>query len=471
MPADGLSSSEGGRGCEPRFTFSSPEGHRVVRDRLKALLPYTPHDYQVEGVCKLLDGMDLVAVIATGSGKTGYYLMYAVMLCELSKNPKLCNPPFTGVPKDPCVVMVYPTIGLEEEQAETFRRAGLSSLIINSKTVQEARKNGHDLWVAARTRVTMILLSPEQLTSPRFDSLLLHPDFEARVCAIGVDEVHLLYTWGQGFRKSLRQLGHVRARFPPRTRLVATTASLLVGHPQDSVLSFLGLRHGEFYLLRRSNLRPNIRTVFRVFKHGVGGWTFPDLKWILDTGRRTVIHCRTIALSFRVMLYLWNLCLPSTNRSKRIRLYNALNRPAYNAESRRLLVEDSEAQILVATASFMVGLDLPNVEDVVVVGNLDNADEHVQWQGRAGRDPTRVTDARFITYVTKKAMQTARSLCDGKSLRTEKTVGGKKSPAAHMELSMARLLLSPCITAMHNELYANPPTDKPCSCPRCSPQP
>ncbi|KAI0360868.1 P-loop containing nucleoside triphosphate hydrolase protein [Trametes cingulata] len=452
-----------------RFAFSSQPGLDLARKTLEGLLPYTPHDYQLEGVCKLLDGLDLIAVLATGSGKTGYYLMYMLMLRELSKNPHLCDPPYTEAPQDPCVVMVYPTNGLEEEQALSFSAAGLATVVINSDTLETSRKRGVDLWLVARSSVNVILLSPEQLTSPRFDTLLRQPAFQARVCAMGIDEVHLLYSWGQNFRKSYQQLGHARARFPTRTRIIGTTATLLAGHPTQSVLSFLGLRMHQLHFLRRSNVRAGIETRFRVLTHGMGGWVFPDLRWILREGRKTVIHCRTIALSFRVAVYLWRLLPPASDRTKRLRLYNALNRQSYNAETRRLMQYDPDTQIIIATASFMVGLDLPNIKDVVVVGNLANADEHVQWQGRAGRDPSVVRDARFITYVTKKAMQTARALCDGKTPRAEKQRSGKKSAMVHMELSMARLLLARCVTAMQNVLYDNPVHDPPCSCRRCSP--
>ena len=35
-----------------------------------------PHDYQLEGICYALDGVDLVATMATGAGKTGSLLSF-----------------------------------------------------------------------------------------------------------------------------------------------------------------------------------------------------------------------------------------------------------------------------------------------------------------------------------------------------------------------------------------------------------
>ncbi len=99
-----------------RFAFSCPDGYKLIRDTVRNLVPYTPHDYQLEGVCKLLDGSDLVAVLPTGAGKTGYYVIYMLMLLEVAKNTELQCTLGLKIPEDPCMIMVYPTNGLEEEQ-------------------------------------------------------------------------------------------------------------------------------------------------------------------------------------------------------------------------------------------------------------------------------------------------------------------------------------------------------------------
>ena len=59
-----------------QYSFSSPEGHQLARRILRPQLPYDPHDYQLEGICKAVDGVDIMVLTPTGSGKTGYYIMY-----------------------------------------------------------------------------------------------------------------------------------------------------------------------------------------------------------------------------------------------------------------------------------------------------------------------------------------------------------------------------------------------------------
>lgn len=99
----------------PTFdTFISHEGRKLVQHISQLLLPYCPHDYQVEGVCNLLDGNDVIGILATGAGKTGFFSMYILMLLVLGRSP----PPGIArqeIPKDPALVVVCPTIGLEED--------------------------------------------------------------------------------------------------------------------------------------------------------------------------------------------------------------------------------------------------------------------------------------------------------------------------------------------------------------------
>ena len=52
--------------------FSSPHGWQICRKIIADRLPFGPHDYQLEGITHALDGQDVIAVSATGSGKSAY---------------------------------------------------------------------------------------------------------------------------------------------------------------------------------------------------------------------------------------------------------------------------------------------------------------------------------------------------------------------------------------------------------------
>lgn len=97
------------------FKFSSEEGRTLVRNIIDTCLRLEPHDYQLDGVCKALDGVHVLAIIRTGGGKTGFYLMYIIVILALLDDPTLCRRAVLPVRSDPVIVMVFPTVGLEEE--------------------------------------------------------------------------------------------------------------------------------------------------------------------------------------------------------------------------------------------------------------------------------------------------------------------------------------------------------------------
>ncbi|EGO02457.1 hypothetical protein SERLA73DRAFT_69962 [Serpula lacrymans var. lacrymans S7.3] len=443
------------------FIFDTPDGRELARRILKPLLPFEPHDYIVDGVCRSLDGQDLMALIPTGGGKTGYIFMYMLIMSALANNPALCQPKKI-VPKDPAMVAVFPTNGLEEEMELEFKKYAIA---INSHTLREARKQGKDLWKIVSEQVSLILLSPEQLSSKPFERLLYHPMFRTRVCALAIDEIHLLDTWGNDFRQVFQQIGYMASHFPSRVVMIALTATLPTGPPMQQVCNFLGLKPGWFHLVHRSNIRPDLRIVIRELTHGIGNHSFPDLLWILDSRRKTMIFCETINISFRVHTYLWNNASLAANcdRKIRIRMYNLLNSPLYNAETRRLFHEDPRAQIITATDSICVGFDPPDVADIVVLGaGAQTPATILQKQGRAGRQKNRVKDLQGILYVTRSEMVAANLANSGDSAATIKN---------QLNVHTAKFIMAPCKVIEQDNLFSNPSSDVPCLCSTCKKTP
>ena len=76
----------------PKYIFSTPAGHRLTCSILRPQLPYDPHDAQLEGICKAVDGTDIMVLTPTGSGKTGYLTMYMLLMISLAANPELVAP-------------------------------------------------------------------------------------------------------------------------------------------------------------------------------------------------------------------------------------------------------------------------------------------------------------------------------------------------------------------------------------------
>ena len=85
------------------FKFASPRGWQICRKILTDALPFGPHDYQLDGITHALDGQDVVAVSATGSGKSAYIYMLVIILLAMAKNPSIA-PIKKKFPADPAVV-------------------------------------------------------------------------------------------------------------------------------------------------------------------------------------------------------------------------------------------------------------------------------------------------------------------------------------------------------------------------------
>jgi hypothetical protein len=73
------------------FKFDSKPGFDLARKIFLGILPhFEPHHYQIDGICKVLDGIDLVAVTPTGSGKMVYLFLTILVMIAISKTPSLC---------------------------------------------------------------------------------------------------------------------------------------------------------------------------------------------------------------------------------------------------------------------------------------------------------------------------------------------------------------------------------------------
>ena len=88
------------------FRWGSPTGHALCQQILKETqLQYEPHNCQIKGVCQSLDGINLLTITPTGSGKTSYYIMYILEVLTVINKPSLCL--FAKFPKDPALLSAY----------------------------------------------------------------------------------------------------------------------------------------------------------------------------------------------------------------------------------------------------------------------------------------------------------------------------------------------------------------------------
>ncbi|KIM73765.1 hypothetical protein PILCRDRAFT_14986 [Piloderma croceum F 1598] len=123
---------------DPRGKYDSIQGRQLCKKILAKYVTYDPHDYILDGVCPVIDGFNLLATTPTGSGKTGFFtLLMLVREIAADKTLAIGNEVF---PINPVMIVVCPTKALEEDIATQSREAGLTAIVINSDTVDLARK-------------------------------------------------------------------------------------------------------------------------------------------------------------------------------------------------------------------------------------------------------------------------------------------------------------------------------------------
>ncbi|KXN83835.1 hypothetical protein AN958_01008 [Leucoagaricus sp. SymC.cos] len=179
--------------------YTSPSGAKLVRYILAKLPnPLELHSYQEEGICQVLDGEDVLATMATGAGKTGLLSLLMIVIHELLKNPTLTIRELL-FPQSPCMIVVCLTKALEHDMSIRMTDFGLQTIVINRDTLADAWSQKRDLWNEARQAPDALLLSPEELATDECRQLFNDKTFAARTTVLAVDEIHLLYYWGQSF--------------------------------------------------------------------------------------------------------------------------------------------------------------------------------------------------------------------------------------------------------------------------------
>jgi superfamily II DNA helicase RecQ len=111
--------------------------------------------------------------------------------------------------------------------------------VINSDTVDVARRAKRNIWQESVKHFTMVMVSPEELASKDFSRLSGVKEFWDRIFALGVDEAHLLSFLGALFQTVYHRIGFLCERLPlrcgRRTRLLALSATLREGVPMDCI--------------------------------------------------------------------------------------------------------------------------------------------------------------------------------------------------------------------------------------------
>jgi ATP-dependent DNA helicase RecQ len=316
-------------------------------DVLKRTFGYdTFRPLQREVIENVLARRDTLAVMPTGGGKSLCYQIPSILLEGLT-------------------VVVSPLISLMKDQVEQLRAFGVPCVFINSSLApQEYQEN---MEYVRRGQVKLLYVAPETLLTTRILSLL----DSVQVDCLTIDEAHCISEWGHDFRPEYRQLVEVRQRYPQAVCLALTaTATSRVRQDIRNTLKFATTN--EFIAsFNRENLYVEVMP-----KRDAYAQTIDMLERYKD--QSGIVYCfsrrQVDELSAHLAL-----------KGYSVRPYHAGLEDSDRRKNQEAFIRD-DAQIIVATIAFGMGINKPNVRFVIHFDLPKSIESYYQEIGRAGRD-------------------------------------------------------------------------------------
>jgi ATP-dependent DNA helicase RecQ len=296
----------------------------------------------------LLAGRDVAAVMPTGGGKSLCYQLPAVAANRTA-------------------VVVSPLIALMRDQTAQLEQMGIPAAALNS-SIDGAEQNA--IRIRARQGAYRLLyLSPERLMQQGFIDWLRDVD----PAYFAIDEAHCISEWGHEFRPEYRELRTLRQHFPDAP-IAAFTASA-TQRVRHEMLALLGLRqpHCSIASFFRANLRYTVREASAKDQDAL-------LLSVLERheGESVVVYAPSIKRVGETAAFLRSAGLGAVP-------YHGRMETGERGANQSAWMND-EADILVGTVAFGMGINKPDVRAVVHLSLPKSIEQYYQEAGRAGRD-------------------------------------------------------------------------------------
>ena len=304
---------------------------------------------QREAMDAVVGGRDSLLVLPTGGGKS---------LCFQA--PALV--------RDGLALVVSPLIALMKDQVDTLVANGVSAACYNSAMSADQKASVRTGLREGRFR--LLYLAPERLVGEGGDGSIWGLS-TAPVRFIAVDEAHCISQWGHDFRPEYRQLASLRQSLPTASMHAFTATA--TSRVRRDIVSQLGLI--EPVELVGSFDRPNL--VYRVLPRANLKRQLVDIL-ARHRNQAGIVYC----LSRREVddLSAW-----LGDQGHRALPYHAgLADEVRHRNQDAFLNED--ADIIVATVAFGMGIDRSDVRFVIHAGAPQSLEHYQQESGRAGRD-------------------------------------------------------------------------------------
>ncbi|OFY65677.1 MAG: ATP-dependent DNA helicase RecQ [Bacteroidetes bacterium RBG_13_42_15] len=322
----------------------------AIHDYLKRYFGFDTFKGNQEPIIKnVLEGRDTFVLMPTGGGKSLCYQLPAVM-------------------KPGTAIVISPLIALMKNQVDAMRNFStdddVAHFLNSSLTKTESTRVKKDVLSG---KAKLLYVAPESLTKEENIDFLKNVE----VSFYAIDEAHCISEWGHDFRPEYRRIRPIIDTIG-RSPIIALTATA-TPKVQHDIQKNLGILEADVF--KSSFNRPNLYYEVKS-KQDV---TKEIIKYIKNnSGKSGIIYC----LSRKKVEEMAEIL--KVNNIKSLPYHAGMDSATRTANQDKFLME--EADIIVATIAFGMGIDKPDVRFVIHYDIPKSLEGYYQETGRAGRD-------------------------------------------------------------------------------------
>ncbi len=361
-----------------------------LRELLKQIFGYGNFKGDQEAIVRsLLDGNDSFVIMPTGGGKSMCYQLPALIGSGTA-------------------IIVSPLIALMKNQVDAIRNFasydGIAHVLNSSLSRAEVLQVKSDL---SSGLTKLLYVAPESLTKEENVAFLKTLD----ISFFAVDEAHCISEWGHDFRPEYRRLRPIIDALEKKVPVIALTATATPKVQQD-IQKNLGMMNSQRFI--SSFNRPNLYYEIRPKTKNI---TRDIIRYVKSQeGKSGIIYCLSRKKVEELAATL------QVNNVRALPYHAGLDSPVRVSNQDQFLMEDAE--VIVATIAFGMGIDKPDVRYVIHHDIPKSLEAYYQETGRAGRDEGEGNCIAFYSYEDIQKM--------------EKFLKGK--PVAEQEIGMQLLM-------------------------------
>ncbi|MDR0981948.1 MAG: DNA helicase RecQ [Culturomica sp.] len=371
-----------------------------IHENLKKYFGFDQFKGNQEAIIKnILAGRNTFVLMPTGGGKSLCYQLPAMIL-------------------EGTAIIISPLIALMKNQVDAMRAfsmtEGVAHFLNSSLSRADILRVKQDILDG---KSKLLYVAPESLTKESNVEFLQ----QVKISFFAVDEAHCISEWGHDFRTEYRRIRPIVDQIGTAPIIALTaTATPKVQHDIQKNLDMLDADVFKSSF-NRENLYYEIRPKEDAEKD--------IIKFIKNNeGKSGIIYCLSRKKVEEITEFL------KVNGIKAEAYHAGMDAATRSSNQDKFLLE--EADVIVATIAFGMGIDKPDVRFVIHYDMPKSLEGYYQETGRAGRDGG---EGVCITYYSYKDIQKLEKFMQGKPI-AEQEVGKQLllETVAYAETSMCR---------------------------------